>query len=178
MGIRRRTGGRALLLSLLVLVGTVTLCIYGVLAAMSVDLLWFRGGALVPDPARIVIRVDGEETVLTAGSAGYDTVVRATREALSEFDNLAPLTAGLSEKALVEYQHYGTILELYFDEAVNFRLPFDDGKPTALLIPIEGPLGGRGYVFRGREGRWWSGQMVMSDPQPLVDALSVLGLTK
>ena len=59
--------------------------------------------------------------------------------------------------------------------AVDFHLPFYDGRPTALLIPIEGRLSGKGYVFRGRNGEWWAGQMCMSDSQPLFDALSTLG---
>jgi len=159
----------------LVLVGAIGFFGYGVIAVMSTDPLWFLGGATVADPERIAIRVDGEETVLTAGSPGYDLIVEATREALSEFRNLAPRSAGLSEETLAEYQRRGTILELYFNEPVDFHLPFNDGRPTALLIPIEGRLSGKGYVFRGRNGEWWAGQMCMSDPQSLFDALSTLG---
>lgn len=81
----------------------------------------------------------------------------------------------MSEATLEEYQHRGSILELYFNEPVDFHLPFNDGRPTALLIPIEGRLSGKGYVFRGRNGEWWAGQMCMSDPQSLFDALSTLG---
>jgi hypothetical protein len=141
---------------------------------MSIDPLWFVGGAWVPDPERIVIRVDGEETVLTAASPGYDLITDAAREAMSEFKNPAPLSAGLSEATLAEYQHRGTILELYFNEPVDFHTPFNDRKPTALLIPIEGRHAGQGYVFRGKNGAWWAGQMRMTDPQPLLDALSTL----
>jgi hypothetical protein len=81
----------------------------------------------------------------------------------------------LSEATLAEYQERGTILELYFDEPVDVHLPFDDGQPTALLIPIQGRHAGRGYVFRGKDGKWWVGQLVMSDSQPLLEALSTLG---
>jgi hypothetical protein len=121
------------------------------------------------------VRVDGQETVLIAGSPGYELIVAAAREALSKFDNLSPRSAGLSEATLAEYQHLGILLELYFNEPVDFHLPFDDHRPTALLIPIAGRHAGRGYVFRGRNGKWWAGQMCMSDPQPLFDALSTLG---
>jgi hypothetical protein len=76
---------------------------------------------------------------------------------------------------LAEHQHSGTILELHFDEPVSFRQPFSDGRPTALLVLIEGKQAGKRYVFRGRNGKWGSGQMIMSDPQPLFDALSTLG---
>jgi len=55
---------------------------------------------------------------------------------------------------------------------VDFHLPFNDLQPTALLIPIEGQHAGHGYVFRGKNGIWLGGQMIMSDPQPLLDALS------
>jgi hypothetical protein len=164
-----------LLMAPLVVIGVFALCAYSAVAGMSNDLLWFRGGTLMPDPARIAIRVDGAETLLTANSSGYDLLVRATRQALSRFDNVAPLTAGLDTGTLAEYQRQGIVVELYFSEPVNFRLPFDDGRPTALLIPIEGQFAGKKYVFRGKDGTWWAGQMIMTDPQPLFDALSRLG---
>jgi len=160
---------------ILILIGAIGLCGCSVIAAMSQDPIWFLGWASMPDPQRIVVRVGGDETVLTADSSGYELMVEAVREALSEFNNLAPLSAGLGEETLAEYQHRGVILELYFNQPVDFHLPFDDGRPTALLIPIEGKYAGRGYVFRGRDGEWWSGQMCMSDPQPLLDALATLG---
>ncbi|MFQ6101137.1 MAG: hypothetical protein ACE5OS_07865 [Anaerolineae bacterium] len=166
---------RKLLVPILALAGAIGFCGYGEIAVTSQDPLWFLGGASVPDPERIVIRVGGEETILTASSPGYDLIVEAAREALSEFNNLSPLSAGLSEATLAEYQRSGSILELYFNEPVDFHLPFYDGRPTALLVPIEGRHAGHGYVFRGRNGQWWAGQMCMSDPQPLFDALSTLG---
>ncbi|MCK4962249.1 MAG: hypothetical protein KAS19_07175 [Anaerolineales bacterium] len=142
---------------------------------MSEDPLWFLGGVTMTDPERIVIRVDGQETVLTAGSPGYDLLVDASKEALSKFNNLAPRSMGLREVTLTEYQLRGIILELYFSEPVDFHLPFNDLQPTALLIPIEGRHAGHGYVFRGKNNKWLAGQMCMSDPQPLFDALSTLG---
>jgi len=146
-----------------------------VIAMMSEDPLWFLGGVTMTDPERIVIRVDGQETVLTAGSLSYDLIIEAMREAMSEFRNMAPLSAGLSEATLEEYQHRGTILEFYFSQPVDFHMPFNDLQPTALLIPIKGRHAGHGYVFRGKNYKWLTGQMCMSDHQPLFDALSTLG---
>jgi hypothetical protein len=174
---QRYSKHRGLLISLLAILGAIGLCAYSVIAAMSLDPLWFLGRASLPDPERIVIRVDGEENVLTAGSPGYALIVAALREAMSGFDNLAPRSAGLSEATLAEYQYSGVVLELYVDGVVDFHLPFNDREPTALLFPIEGRLAGRGYVFRGKDGEWWGGQMVMSNPQPILDALSSLGYT-
>jgi hypothetical protein len=82
---------------------------------------------------------------------------------------------GLSPMTLEEYESAGTLLELYFDEPLDFRMPFNDGRPTALLIPIAGRYGGEGHVFRGRGGRWWSGQLTMSDPEPINEVLAALG---
>ena len=160
---------------LLIVLGVVALCAYGTVAVLSADPLWFAGKAVLPDPARLVIRVDGRESVLRPSSEGYTLLVAATREALSAFRNLAPGSAGLSQATLMEYQQQGTVLELYCDQAVDFHLPFNDGRPTALLIPVSGPLGERGYVFRGRPGEWWAGQLTMSDPQPIWTALAGLG---
>jgi hypothetical protein len=148
---------------------------YGVIALMSEDSLWFLGRTYLPYPRRIVVRVEGEESVLTTSSPGYELLTEATDKAMSSFERLAPLSAGLSDETLAQYQESGVILELYFDEPVDVHLPFNDGRPTALLIPIQGRFGGQGYVFRGKDGRWWAGQLVMSDPQPLMDALLVLG---
>jgi hypothetical protein len=175
----KKTGGRLtcwqLLVAPVVVVGAFALCAYSAVAGISSEWLWFRGGTRLPEPARIVIRVDGIETVLTAGSPGYDLLTRAARDALSRFDNVAPLTAGLDKATLAEYQQQGIIVELYFDEPVDFYLPFNDGEPTALLIPLQGQFADKRYVFRGKDGTWWGGQMIMSDPQPLLDALSELG---
>jgi hypothetical protein len=178
MKFRAPSRHRKLLGPLLILIGLIGLFAYGVIAAMSEDPLWFLGRAALPDPQRIVIRVDGQKTVLTASSPGYEPLVTATKKAMSSFSNLAPRSLGLSEETLAEYQHHGTLLELYFSAPVDFHLPFSDGKPTALLIPIKGRHAGHGYVFRGRDGKWWAGQMVMRDAQPLLDALSALGYTQ
>lgn len=175
MGAVARSKHRTILGPIFAILGTIVVFGYGVITLMSEDPLWFLSRAEIPDPERIVIRVDGVETVLTTPSAGYDLIVEASRKALSSFKAWAPGSMGLSEPTLAEYQVQGTILELYFSEPVDFHLPFDDGKPTALLIPMAGRFGGEGHVFRGRNGRWWAGQLTMSDPQPLVDALSNLG---
>jgi hypothetical protein len=171
----RQTQHRGILRPLLVVLGSILFFAYGVIALISQDPFWFLTRAAVPDPERIVIRVDGMETVLNAATPGYGQIVEATREALSAFKAWAPGSVGLSEPTLREFQQQGTVLELYFGEPVDFHLPFDDGRPTALLIPIEGRFAGEGYVFRGKGGKWWAGQLTVRDPQPLLDALSALG---
>ena len=102
-------------------------------------------------------------------------MAQATRKALSSFLNSAPVPLGLSDETLESYQHRFTVLELYYDEPVDFHLPFNDGGPTALLIPITGRHAGHGYVFRGGNGEWWATPLRMADPQPIFDALSALG---
>ena len=165
---------KGLLEPLLVFVVIIGLLVYGAVAAVSGDLLWFLGGTSLPDPAQIVIRVEGEETVLTRYSPGYDIVVKATKKAMSSFLNSAPVPLGLSDESLEDYQHRFTVLELYYDEPVDFHLPFNDGDPTALLIPVLGRHAGYGYVFRGGNGEWWARPLQMTDSQPILDALAVL----
>jgi hypothetical protein len=178
MSARARAGHRGCLKPMLVVFGAILVFAYVTVALLSHDPRWFLGRAELPDPVRIVVRVDGQETELTADVPDYALVLAATREALSGFSNWAPGSAGLSDETKEEYQRQGTIIELYFDEPVDFQLPFPDGNPTQLLMPIEGRLGGEGYVFRGRNGRWWAGQLTMSDPQPLYDVLAALGYTE
>jgi len=169
---------KSLLEPLLVVVGLIAALVYLAVAAISGDLLWFLGGASLPDPQRIVIRVEGEETVLTSNSPGYDIMTGATKKALSSFANSAPIPMGLSDESIEEFQHRYTVLELYYNEPVDFHLPFNDGDPTALMIPIQGRHAGHNYVFRGGNGEWWARPIKMSDSQPIFDALSALGYIK
>ena len=166
---------RGCIAPIVVILGSVVLFSYGTIALLSHNPRWFLSKASVPDPRRIVIRVDGEETLLVASTRGYDSVVEAIRQGVSAFKSWAPGSMGLSGPTLAEFQNHGTILELYFAEPVDFQMPFNDGNPTALLIPIEGRYGGEGHVFRGKRGRWWAGQLTMKNPQPISDALSALG---
>ena len=73
---------RSLLEPLIVFIAVIGLLVWGAVTAISGDPKWFLGGASLPDPQRIVIRVEGEEAVLTRNSPGYDIVVRATKKAL------------------------------------------------------------------------------------------------
>jgi hypothetical protein len=173
--VKKSRGHRGLLVPLLVVLGALALMSYGVIALMSEDPLWFLGNTALPRPQRIVVRIEGQETVLTASSPGYELLTEATEQAMSSFARLSLLSGGLSEETLAGYQESGVVVELYFDEPVDVHLPFNDGRPTALLIPLRGQLGGKGYVFRGKDGRWWAGQLMVRDPQPLMDALVVLG---
>jgi hypothetical protein len=163
---------------ILVFVVVIGLLVYGVCALVTGDPKWFLGGASMPDPQRIVIRVDGEETVLTTNSIGYEIMVKATKKALSSFENTAPIPMGLSDETIEEYQRRFTVLELYFDKSVEFHLAFNDMDPTALLIPIRGRHAGKRWVFRGHESGWSPGPLVMTDPQPIFQALMTLGYIK
>jgi hypothetical protein len=170
----RKPRHQRVLTPILVVLGSIVVFAYGTVALISQDPLWFLTRVDLPDAERIVIRVDGDETVLTPGSDGYAEILTASRSALTGFKNWAPGSMGLSPSTQEEYQTKGTILELYFAEPVDFHLPFSDGNPTALLMPVEGRFGAEGYVFRGKNGRWWAGQLTMSDPGPLYDAVLAL----
>lgn len=161
---------------ILVCVIVIGVLVYAVCTAVTGDPKWFLGGASMPNPRQIVIRVDGEETVLTSNSNGYDIMVKATKKALSSFANSAPIPMGLSDETIEQYQHRFTVMELYFDKPVDFHLPFNDMDPTALLIPIRGRHAGKGWVFRGgQNGEWHPGPLTMTNPQPIFQALATLG---
>jgi hypothetical protein len=166
---------KGLLEPVLIMVGILGLLMYGVVTVVSEDALWFLGRASLPKPERIVIRVEGEETILTANSPGYGILAAATKKALTSLVNAGPVALGLSDDTLEEYQHRFTVLELYYGEPVDFHLPFNEGKPTALMIPIEGRHAGHNYVFRGGNGEWWPRPVKMNDSQPIFDALRTLG---
>jgi hypothetical protein len=166
---------KSVLEPILIVVFVIGVLVYGVITAVTGDPKWFLGGVSMPDPQRIVIRVDGEETVLTSNSIGYEIMVKATKKSLSSFQNSAPVPMGLSDDTIEEYKHRFTVVELYFDTPVDFHLAFNDMEPTALLIPIRGRHAGKNWVFRGQNDRWHPGPLTMTDPQPLFQALATLG---
>jgi len=138
---------------ILIFVLVIGLLMYTVITALTGDPKWFLGGASMPDPLRIVIRVDGEETVLTSNSIGYEIIVKATKKSLSSFQNSAPVPMGLSDESVEEYKYRFTVVELYFDKPVDFHLPFNDMDPTALLIPIRDGTPGKTGSFAVRMTR-------------------------
>ena len=79
---------------ILIFVLVIGLLMYTVITAITGDPKWFLGGASMPDPQRIVIRVNGDETVLTSNSIGYEIMVKATKKSLSSFQNSAPIPMG------------------------------------------------------------------------------------
>ena len=166
---------KSLLEPILTFVFVAAALMYGAVAAISGDMLWFLGGTSMPDPERIVIRVEGEETVLTENSPGYEMMAKATRKALGSFVNTTPIPLGMSDETIEEFKHRFTVLELYYPGPVDFHLPFDDGDPTALFIPIEGRHAGHNYVFRGGNGEWWARPLKMKDSAPIFNTMRTLG---
>jgi hypothetical protein len=82
---------------------------------------------------------------------------------------------GLSEQTLEDYATDSLVLELHFDSPVVFNTAARTGKPTQLLIPIDGRHADGGLVFRGDKGEWWYGAVRMANPQPLLSTLAQMG---
>ena len=117
----------------------------------------------------------GERTVLNPGHPAFDTLVDAATQSLSKLNNSGIVDVGLSEQTLTDYATDSLVLELHFDSPVVFNTAARTGKPTQLLIPIEGRHADGGLVFRGEQGEWWYGAVRMADPQPLLLALEQMG---
>ncbi|MCA9934488.1 MAG: hypothetical protein H6662_14030 [Ardenticatenaceae bacterium] len=139
--------------------------------------LWFQGRATNVRPARIVVVDQGQRTVLTSGHAYFNVLADATEESLSKLGNTDLVGIGLSNQTLQDYASDSLVLELYFDEPIQFNTMSRVGTPTQLLIPIKGRHADGGYVFRGQNGDWWFGALRMADPTPLYDALTQMGYT-
>jgi hypothetical protein len=136
---------------------------------------WFRGNTVHVRPSRIIIVEYGERTVLNPGHAAFTPLVEAATQSLSELNNSGIVDVGLSEQTLADYANSSLVLELYFDSPVVFNTAARTGKPTQLLIPIEGRHADGGLVFRGTNGEWWYGAVRMADAQPLLQALAQMG---
>jgi hypothetical protein len=160
-----------LILFLITVVG-----VYLLNAFNSGSWLWFQGRAtvLVP-PARIVVVNNGERLLLQPGTDYYSELSEATIAALSKFSNTDLVSIGLSDQTLSDYAEEGLIVELYFDKPLQFNTLARTGKPTQLLIPIEGRHAAGAYVFRGAQGAWWFGAIRMADPSPIYTVLQQMG---
>ena len=160
---------------LMVMIGAAM--VYLVNAFNSGTWLWFQSTATNVRPSRIVIVDNGQRTVLSAGHANFDLLADAASTSLSKLNNTDLVSIGLSDQTLEDYATKSLIVELYFDQPVQFNTLARSGKPTQLLIPIEGRHAGGGYVFRGQNGSWWFGAIRMADPAPLYSALQQMGYT-
>jgi hypothetical protein len=141
------------------------------------DWLWFKSETVNARPSRIVVIDHGEETLYAPGYSGYEELADAVEAALSRLDNSALVDVGLSEETLADYETDAVIMQLYFDQPVDFHSQARTGKPTQMLIPLEGRHAGNGYVFLGARGEWWIGAMRMADTSPLYTALAQMGYT-
>lgn len=153
----------------------IVLAVYGVNAFNTGNWLWFRGNTVNVRPSRIVVVDHGERTILATGHPDFAPLVEATVQSLSELNNSGIVDVGLSEETLEDYASDSLVLELYFDSPVVFNTAARTGKPTQLLIPIEGRHSDGGLVFRGDRGTWWYGAVRMANPQPLLLALEQMG---
>ena len=160
---------------LLILVVIGVLIIYTLGVFSSGNWMWFLSNTTELDLARVVIIDHGERHTFTREDADFEMLAAAVNESLHKFSNTDLVDIGLSDQTLDDYAQDGVLLELYFGRPIEFNTLARAGRPTQLLIPIQGRHADGGYVFRGDNGRWWFGAMRMENPQPLTDALRQLG---
>ncbi len=157
------------------LIVTVGFIIYGVGVFNSQDWLWFLSKSVDATPDRIVISVDGERTVIQPGHDDYLALSTAVNSSVSDFSNTNLINVGFGEETLDYYDTDGVLVELYYNNPLNFHAPFRTGNPTQLLVPINGRHAGKDYFFRGDQGKWWFGAMRMANAAPLLTTLAELG---
>lgn len=160
----------------LILIVITVVGIYLLNAFNSGNWLWFQGKVVALDPpSRIVVVNNGERLVLQPGTDYYNELAEAAVQALSDFNNTDLVSIGLSEQTLADYAEDALVVELYFDRPLQFNTLARTGKPTQLLIPIDGRHAAGAYVFRGAQGEWWFGAVRMADPSPLYTVLQQMG---
>ena len=136
---------------------------------------WFMGNTVNVRPSRIIIVDHGQRSILNPGHPDFAPLVEAASQSLSELNNAGIVDVGLSGQTLADYETKSLVLELHFDSPVIFNTAARTGKPTQLLIPIDGRHADGGLVFRGDKGEWWYGAVRMANPQPLLSALEQMG---
>jgi len=137
------------------------------------DLLWFL--PRVSDRAeRIVLHDAGRTVVIEPGSPGYEAINAAVNEVLShrlgyrrEF--------GLSDATRERYYTRDRIIEVFYAQPVKLHSSYRIGKPTALLIPLEGRYADQNVVFTGADGEYWPGALTVESTEPIKKALAEYG---
>jgi len=149
----------------------VILVFYAVTALSSADLMWFWPQSSVPQPSRIVIHNQGQERELTAEMAEFEPIAEAAAQVFSRLDTVALIEVGLSDVTLGLYWNDAVVVEFFYEEPIQFHVPFQAGRPTQLLLPVKGPHADKGLFFRGALGQYWFGAMRVRDPETLLKAL-------
>lgn len=139
--------------------------------------LWFLTNTTASEPTQIIIVDEGQRTTLQPGQPGFTELAAAAEISLQRLSNTDLITIGLSEQTLEEYASNAVVMELHYGRPITINSMARTGKPTQLLIPIEGRHAGSGYVFRGADGEWWFGAVRMANPAPLMNTLAQLGYT-
>ena len=167
--------GSSVLQPLLIFVGAILLIVYLVGALNSGNWLWLL--PIQPDyePARILIRDNGQTTEYRPGVDGFIELAAALDLAFSDFSNLDLIPIGLSDETLQDYNESSLVMEIFYPQDIRFNTIVRMRNVNQLLIPIEGRHAGNRYVFLGADGRWLTGALVMANDQPIRDTLSALG---
>lgn len=140
--------------------------------------LWFSPVQPTFVPNRFVVWNYGTAVTILPGSAAYNTLNTALNQSLADFRNRSLADIGLGDETLRRYQEQELVLEIYYSEDITFNTLVRMTKINQLLIPIDATHAGQGYLFLGSHGEWRVGAMVMSNEQPLQDALRQLGYLK
>lgn len=160
-----------ILIVLFVVVGIIWL----VGALNAGNMLWWLPVQPTFAPSRVVIRNRGETINLQPTMEGFPEMQEAIQASLSSFDNADLVPLGLSDETLRRYNEEELVVEVYYPQNIRFNTIARMAQVNQLLIPIEGTHAGSRYVFIGYNGRWLAGALVMSDDQPLHEALQELG---
>lgn len=167
--------GSSILAPFLMMVGAIALIIYLVGAVNTGNWLWVLPIQPEYEPARILVRDDGQVTEYRPEDEGFAELEAALNTAFADFTNLDLVPIGLSDDTLQEYTESGVTVEVYYPTNIRFNTIVRMNKVNQLLIPIEGRHSGFHYLFPGADGRWLTGAFVMADDVPLHDTLRALG---
>lgn len=147
--------------------------IYLIVWISTGDLLWFLPG--VADRAEQIILHDaGRTTVIGPDSPGYEAINAAINQVLSSRLGYQP-QFGLSDATRERYYSQDRVIEVFYAEPIKLHSPYRIGKPTSLLIPLEGRHADQNIVFTGAGGEYWPGVLTVETTEPIKEALAQYG---
>lgn len=159
----------------LVLIGSVLLILYLIIAFNTQNMWWFMSNLEEVKPTHIIIRDQGRELVYRPGDKEYETLTPVIRQAIASVNNTGFVEVGVSENTEQEYLTRFTVLEVYYDETLQFGTNMRTGNTRALLFPITGRHAATGLFFRGDGQEWLFGGLQMGETQLFYQTLEQLG---
>lgn len=135
-------------------------------ASANNDLLWFLP-FFSETPSRITVYQDGCSTQIFPGEKGFDEMMVAINQSLSQVDGYEH-GSGLNQETIALYTTRWRAVEVRYPKRVKIHTTFRFGDPDTLFIPLSEYFAR--HVFGGINGDYWAGALRLKTIEPILRA--------